>query len=250
MTASDPPRDWDATTYDALPLPHARWGNRLLATLDLGGDERVADIGAGTGRDTEQLLARLPRGHVVAVDGSSTMLAQLRDRLGTVGADRLTVLQTDLREQLNFAESVDVVFSVATLHWLPDQEKVFRSLAAVLRPGGVLRAEWGGSGNLASLDAVLNDLGLESLDDSLHFADAEQTAARLTAAGFTEVEVELEPDLVRLQPGPQFEAFLRAVILGTVLDPLTEDQRVRVVREVAARLPRAEVDYEIGRAHV
>lgn len=81
MTASGGPREWDARSYDALQLPHERWGRQLLATLPLRGDERVLDAGAGTGRDTELLLERLPGGHVVAVDGSAAMLARSRDRL-------------------------------------------------------------------------------------------------------------------------------------------------------------------------
>ena len=136
-----------------------------------------------------------------------------------------------------------LTFSVATLHWLPDHEAAFRSLATILRPEGVLRAEWGGAGNLASINAALVELGLASVDDALQFADAEQTAARLTAAGFVDVQVELVPDPARLQPGPQLEAFLGTVVLGAVLDPLPEDQRPQVIRDVAARLPRAEVDY-------
>jgi trans-aconitate 2-methyltransferase len=71
------PREWDAASYDPLPLPHERWGQRLLATLPLAGDETVLDVGAGTGRDTAALLDRLPRGRVVAVDGSAAMLEQI-----------------------------------------------------------------------------------------------------------------------------------------------------------------------------
>ncbi len=66
MNASNRPREWDATSYDALPLPHERWGRGLLATLALRGDERVADVGAGTGRDTEALLDALNREEIGA----------------------------------------------------------------------------------------------------------------------------------------------------------------------------------------
>ena len=54
--------EWDAGSYDALPLPHKRWGPSAIARLRLAGDETVADIGAGTGRDAQQLLEVLPRG--------------------------------------------------------------------------------------------------------------------------------------------------------------------------------------------
>ena len=243
MSPSSRPREWDAATYDALPLPHERWGARLLDVLPLRGDERVLDVGAGTGRDTEALLRRLPAGHVVAVDGSAAMLERLRERLAGVGADRLTVLRADLREPLVLAEAVDAVLSVATLHWLPDHDAVFASLAAVLRPGGLLRAEWGGAGNLASVDAALAELGAPSVNGSLTFATAEETSARLTAAGFVDVEVELVPDPAPLRPGAELEAFLATVVLGTVLDPLPAADRAPLVRAVARRLPRPEVDY-------
>ena len=243
MTDPDRPREWDAAAYDALPLPHERWGRRLLETLPLRGDERVLDAGAGTGRDTEALLARLPRGHVIAVDGSATMLERLRGRLTEVDPERWSAVQADLREPLELEAPLDAVFSVATLHWLPDHDAVFASLAGALRPGGLLRAEWGGAGNLAGVDSALADLGLLSMDDLLAFADAEQTAQRLAGAGFVDVRVELVPDPVRLQPGDQLEAFLATVVLGAVLDPLPADERPGVVRDVAARLDGPVVDY-------
>ena len=243
MTTSDRPREWDAAAYDALPLPHERWGRRLLGTLPLRGDERVLDAGAGTGRDTAALLGRLPRGHVVAVDGSATMLERLRGRLAGTDPERWSALQADLREPLELDAPVDAVFSVATLHWLPDHAAVFASLAGALRPGGLLRAEWGGAGNLAGVDSALEDLGLLSVDDRLAFVGAEQTTQRLADAGFVDVRVSLVPDPVRLQPGAQLEAFLATVVLGAVLDPLPADRRPDVVRDVAARLDGPVVDY-------
>jgi trans-aconitate 2-methyltransferase len=241
MGQASQPREWDAVTYDALPLPHQTWGARLLARLPLRGDETVLDVGAGTGRDTEALLARLPRGHVIAVDGSAAMLEQLGKRLA--GSDRLTVKRADLREPLELERTVDAVFSVATLHWLPDHDAVFRSLAPVLRPGGLLRIECGGAGNVAEVDRAVTNLGFASLNRAFRFADTGDTEASLAAAGFTDIEVKLVPDPARLQPGAQLESFLATVVLGPVLDPLEPGERPEVVRRVAAQLPRPEVDY-------
>ena len=241
------PREWDAAGYDALPLPHERWGRRLLGTLPLTGDETVLDVGAGTGRDTAALLARLPRGHVVAVDGSEAMLTRLRQRLrdelaGPAGG-RLTVLRANLAEPLRLDGPVDAAFSVATLHWLPDQLAVFRSLAGVLRPGGLLRAEWGGAGNCASVETALAAVGLPPLNAACNFATGEQTAARLRDAGFTDVRTAVTPDPARLEPGDQLEAYLGTVVLGSVLERVPASQRAEAVRQVAARLPEPAVDY-------
>lgn len=243
VTAIHRPREWDATTYDSLPLPHQRWGRGVLASLPLRGDERVLDVGAGTGRDTALLLERLPRGHVVAVDGSTAMLAQLRDRLAGVGPDRLTTLHADLTVPLTLEEPVDAVFSVATLHWVPDHGSLFRSLAGVLQPSGLLRAEWGGAGNVANVEAVLVDLGLPRIGEACNFATAEQTAERLAAAGFTDIDVVCVPDPARMQSAAQFEAFLTSVVLSAVLDSIPTGQRRQVVKDVTARLPEPQVDF-------
>ena len=241
------PREWDAAGYDALPLPHERWGRRLLDTLPLTGDETVLDVGAGTGRDTAALLGRLPRGQVVAVDGSAAMLTRLRERLRDELADpagnRLTVVRANLAEPLVLGTPVDAVFSVATLHWLPDHPAVFRSLAGVLRPGGLLRAEWGGAGNCATVESALAALGLPPLNAACNFATDRETASRLRAAGFTDVDTALVPDPAWFEPGAQLEAYLGTVVLGSVLEAVPPGQRAEAVRQVAARLPEPAVDY-------
>ena len=243
MTDQDAPREWDATAYDALPLPHERWAGGVLGPLALRGDERVLDVGAGTGRDTATLLERLPRGHVVAVDASTAMLARLRERLADAADDRLTVVRTDLRDPLVLDRPVDVVVSVATFHWLPDHPALFASLAGVLRPGGLLRAEWGGAGNLDALDAAVVRAGHEAVADALTFASAQETERALLDAGFVDVQVALVPDPAVLEPGEQLEAFLGTVVLGTVLDPLPPEERAGVVRAVARELDEPVVDY-------
>ena len=52
--------EWDAHTYDALPLPHEHWGARAIAQLRLNANETILDLGCGTGRDAEHLLGLCP----------------------------------------------------------------------------------------------------------------------------------------------------------------------------------------------
>ena len=69
------PRDWDAATYQRLSAPLEAMGREVLWRLRLDGDETVLDAGCGTGRVTAALAERLPRGKVIAVDGSPAMVA-------------------------------------------------------------------------------------------------------------------------------------------------------------------------------
>ena len=73
--------DWNASSYDRVADPQTNWGAEVLERLPLEGDETVLDAGCGTGRVTELLLAKLPRGRVVALDASAAMLGEARGRL-------------------------------------------------------------------------------------------------------------------------------------------------------------------------
>src|SRR5215212_7232090 len=78
---SERPRDWNAASYQRVSAPLEAMGREVLDRLELDGDERVLDAGCGTGRVTAALVERLPRGHVVAVDGSPSMVEQAREPL-------------------------------------------------------------------------------------------------------------------------------------------------------------------------
>ena len=63
--------------------PQQAWASEVLARLEgIAPDATVIDVGCGTGRVTEALLAIVPRGRVLAVDASQAMVALARARLG------------------------------------------------------------------------------------------------------------------------------------------------------------------------
>ncbi|WP_328472008.1 class I SAM-dependent methyltransferase [Streptomyces sp. NBC_00448] len=235
------PREWDARTYDSLPLPHLGWGRRTLARLPLRGDERVLDAGCGTGRDTEGLLDRLPDGRVVAMDGSVRMLDQLRERLAG-RLDRVEVVLADLTKPLPFDGEVDAVFSVATFHWVEDHSALFASLAERMRPGARLVSDCGGRGNIAAVNAAVADV-TGTVSDTWEFAGVDDTRERLAAAGFTDIDVRLRPDPARFERGEQLESFLATVILGPRLDAMADADHEPFVQAVAARLEEPVADY-------
>jgi trans-aconitate 2-methyltransferase len=167
------------------------------------------------------LLARLPRGEVVAVDGSASMVAEVRERLG----DRVEALVSDL-VALELDRPVDAVLSTATFHWIHDHDALFARLHAALRPGGALVAQCGGAGNIASvqhaIDAAARGTALEGWEGPWHYATPAATAARLRAAGFADVWTWPQPFPVT---PPEPRAYFRTVMLGAHLERLGEDER-------------------------
>jgi trans-aconitate 2-methyltransferase len=230
-------RDWDAGAYDRLPIPMTRWGIAVVGWLDLAGHERVLDAGCGTGQVTERLLDRLPTGTVVALDGSPSMIARARERLGDARVDYLV---HDLLQPIPIGP-VDAVLSTATFHWILDHDRLFANLAAVLKPGGQLVAQCGGAGNTVELGRIVRDLDYE-LEEDKNFAGPEETRERLERAGFTDVECWLQPEPTPIPRG-DLELYLRTICLGSVLQRVPVEARDGFLERAADRLPGGVIDY-------
>jgi trans-aconitate 2-methyltransferase len=237
-----PPRDWDARTYDRIADPMARWGTAVLGRLPLRGDETVLDAGCGSGRVTEPLAERLPRGRVIALDGSPAMVAAARSRLARFD-DRIDYVVADLGAPLPVADgSLDAVLSTATFHWVPDHDALFHHLAAATRPGGWLVAQCGGAGNIASIQRVLATIG-DGWQGAVHFETVLDTTRRLDAAGYVDLECWLSDEPTRFDPGEPFETYLRTVVLGAHLERIPPEEHDAFVRAVATGLGEPLIDY-------
>jgi trans-aconitate 2-methyltransferase len=178
---------------------------------------------------------------VVALDASAAMIEVARERLAPFG-DRIEFVVADLGRPLPLTDPVDAILSTATFHWVPNHDALFAHLAAVLRPGGRLVAQFGGVGNIASVRRVLATIG----DGWLGAASYEtpmDTTRRLDAAGFVDMECWLTDEPTRFEPGEPFETFLRTVILGGHIERLPPDERDGFVRAVATGMPEPVIDY-------
>jgi trans-aconitate 2-methyltransferase len=233
-------RRWDAGSYDRVSDPMVRMAEDVLGRLRLRGDETVIDAGCGTGRVTELLLERLPRGRVVALDVSAAMLQEAAVRLARFG-DRVTLLEADLNLPLPVPEPADALLSTATFHWVLEQEALPGHLAAALRPGGQLVTQSGGAGNNAAVFAVLETLGERPME-RLRFLDPETARDRLAAAGFLDISAWLSPEPVRFDSPAAMETYLATVFLGPLTDRPAADLPA-LAHEVVARLPEPVLDY-------
>jgi trans-aconitate 2-methyltransferase len=230
------PREWDAEVYDRVSDPQFEWAREVLRRLSLRGDETVLDAGCGSGRVTELLLERLPQGKVIAIDGSASMVAKARQRLGK----RADVRAGDL-SKLDLRDQVDLVYSNAVFHWIPDHENLFRRLFAALRPNGRLVAQCGGKGNVAALAEAIVEVAAQEhfgrhfsgMQGIWNFATAEETDTVLRGVGFEKVRCWSQRKDV--QPAQPLE-FLETVTLGPHLQRLPDELRQPFVAEVAARM--------------
>lgn len=95
---------------------------------------RVLELGAGTGKLTEQVVAL---GHeVVATDPDDRMLRLLNARVPAAHACSAAAECIPVASR-----SVDVVVAAQAFHWF-DRARALPEIARVLRPGGVLAMVW------------------------------------------------------------------------------------------------------------
>jgi len=111
----------------SYPIAAARW-------LTGPRQARVLELGAGTGKLTEQLVAL---GHtVIATDPSEPMLRRLAERVPEARAMLATAEWIPVAPR-----SVDFVVAGTAFHWF-NAETVLPEVARVLRPRGVLGLAW------------------------------------------------------------------------------------------------------------
>jgi trans-aconitate 2-methyltransferase len=231
-----PVREWDGNSYDRISGTMEALGLEVLERLELGGDETVLDAGCGSGRITQALVERLPRGRVIAVDESPSMIDAARERLGPDADLRVADLLA-----LELAEPVDAILSTATFHWIADHPQLFARLRAVLRPGGRLVAQCGGEGNIDILRGIAREVlarepyarHFQGWQPPWNYAGPDATRERLLAAGFSQAECWLTP--APRQP-EQPREFLSTIVLGPHVQQLPEELREPYMDDVLAAL--------------
>jgi len=156
-------------------------GRRLAAGLEelgVGADERVIDLGCGTGNLSAALLERLgPSGRVIAVDFSRRMLAAAAAKLRDA---RLTLLLADGVRLPLAGGSIDRIVCYSTWPHFTDHAAAAREHARVLRPGGMLHVWHGASRHV--INGIHADAGGAVGGDVL--PPAAELAATIAAAGF------------------------------------------------------------------
>lgn len=226
--------NWQPVQYDSLPLPHQEWGARVVGGFDFTGNETLVDAGCGTGRDAELALTRLPDGHIIGLDASPSMRVAFEQRFS--GRPQAAVLPANLEEPWPVVDgSVDAVMSVAAFHWIPDHSRVWQHAASALKPGGVIRVDAGGQGNLARLLSAVAEVGAAELLPDWHYAGVDETVAHLRAAGLEPIVVELRDTPTQFADDAVYGDYLRSIVLHR----LTEIQRMQVAAIMGDRV----VDY-------
>ena len=238
-----PDNEWDPDDYDEGHGFVAAYGKDVVRLLDPQPDERILDLGCGTG--TLSAVIADSGAKVVGIDAAESMVTQAREHYPNI-----EFAVADAREYEPDG-SFDAVFSNAALHWIPaaDHDAVLSVVGSALGEDGRFVAEFGGRGNVRRVEravrAELAQRGYDA-DHSWYFASVGEYAPRLETHGLEVTEAVLFDRPTELDGG---EAGLRKWVEmfgDELLAPVSDSDREAVLAGVEERLRPALYDPESG----
>ena len=170
----------------ALLAPHTL---ALFRDAGLGPGQRILDIGCGMG-DVALLAAEIagPEGEVVGADLDPASLAKARRRAEACGHNNIVFRETDLAHFID-ERPFDAIVGRLVLQFMTQPVGIMRSLASVLRPGGVMIFQ---EANWEALLSQVMDLPLRSKScqfilDSFKRSNANVDMGSVLVRGFHEI---------------------------------------------------------------
>jgi ubiquinone/menaquinone biosynthesis C-methylase UbiE len=192
-----------AQTWDLDPVRVDRALKVAQAILEETGPlegRRGLEFGCGTGLLGFALQPHLA--HVTLADTSEGMLGRLREKIEAAGVRNMTPLAADLTTGPLPEERFDLVFTLMTLHHVPDTDALLARFRLLLAPGGVLCVS----------DLDTEDGSFHGAAEQVHHGfDRADFAARLARAGFKKIRMRTAFEMVREGEGGalrRYPAFL------------------------------------------
>jgi SAM-dependent methyltransferase len=157
----------------------------LLHGLDWMGNERVLDIGCGSGLQT--LLIGLRGGHITGLDIEPAAIADARWQAGLLRGRVNADFHCGAIEAARLPDSsFDRVFSICVIEHIPAPESVLRECLRILRPGGLLRFSVDALETITDPELIARHRREHGVS---HYFRGSELAALLRSIGFGDVSV-------------------------------------------------------------
>lgn len=128
--------DWDAKHYRKHSVSQESAALNVIENIKFKGNEKVLDIGCGTGNITSVLAKKANMGEVIGIDPSPKMIQQASAEYAKI--PNLSFQQVSA-EDFHFDHKFDLITSFFALHWVKNQGKVVKNVREALNRGGKIR---------------------------------------------------------------------------------------------------------------
>ncbi len=126
---------WNPDLYLQFKEERTQPARDLTARIAVEKPKDIVDLGCGPGNSTQVLRDRWPGANILGVDYSYEMIEK-----ANTSCPNGQWLRADLRDW-NPEDSWNIVFSNATLQWIPDHRRLIPRVFSLVRPAGVLAVQ-------------------------------------------------------------------------------------------------------------
>lgn len=133
--ASHQQDNWNAEQYIKNSQADQNFAQSLLSDIDLKGNENILDIGCGDGRITLELAKKVPKGNVIGIDPSDSMINKARKLTQNTDLDNIHFIQGNA-ETFAINEKFDIIVAIHVMHWIKNQKQAFHNIFDHLTSNG------------------------------------------------------------------------------------------------------------------
>lgn len=188
-----------AGTYDTHDFLQREVGSRVLQQLDMlvVNPERIADLGAGTGRFSRLLGRKFKKSKIYLVDFAIRMLVKARYNKKVKLFSRERYICGDI-EALPIADGqIDLAFTSLALQWSQQLGLSFAEIRRVLSPGGLFLFATLGPDTLHELRSSFDSVS--SIPHVNEFLDMHEVGDMLSGQGFSDPVLTTERIIVEYE---------------------------------------------------
>ncbi len=144
-------KDWNPALYLKYGNERTQPAIDLISKINIGFQpDTILDIGCGPGNSSRALLQRWPDAKLTGIDSSISMIEKAK---ADYPANNWIVADaSDFNPDIKY----DIVFSNATIQWIPNHEILFRKLSCMVNGGGVLAIQVPRFDEMPLSKAILN----------------------------------------------------------------------------------------------
>jgi len=238
--------DWNPELYNRFRRYREEPVLMMLDRLAPRAEDRIIDLGCGSGENTIELAKRSAGGFALGTDSSPAMIDRaeaLRAKLELPLRDRVAFRLEDIND-FHADRDYTVVFSNATLHWVPDHRAVFRSIFAALKPGGRVAIQMPANYDETAQVELLRLASEEPWRDALKSVDVpshsvmepEQYRKMLPELGFISVECFYYIFKHPMDDPGEVVAWMLPTTMRPFMDALAEDRHREFIDALGERL--------------
>jgi ubiquinone/menaquinone biosynthesis C-methylase UbiE len=205
-----------AETYESymVPVLFAPWASRLIQSANIQPNDRVLDVGCGTGIVSRLIASNVNfKGKIIGIDLSPNMLAVARARSEQQGGQ--IEWHEGRVESMPFQNaSFDLVVCQEALQFFADRKSALSEIHRVLKTDGrFVFSVWQGLDHhpfyVKLHNVIQKRFGMSGVETIFELGNLETVFALLTSAGFRNVNVESVSMTARF---PDPEGFLAGEI--------------------------------------